>query len=61
MGFFPDLSKVYVGIIRRSKEDKIYLAKDSHLVQFNLKNFFTLQLTVFHHVMEYFYSVIENI
>lgn len=56
MGFFPDLSKIYVGIIRRSKEDKIYLAKDSHLVQSDLKNFFTLELTDFDHVMEYFYS-----
>lgn len=61
MGFFPDLSKLYVGIIRRSKEEKIYLAKDSNLVQSNLKNFFTLELTVFHHVKEYFYSVIESI
>lgn len=61
MGFFPDFSKVYVGIIRRSKKDKIYLAKDSHLVQSNLKNFFTLELTIFHNVKECFYSVIENI
>lgn len=56
MGFFPDLSKIYVGIFRRSKEDKIDLAKDSHLVKSNLKNFFTLELTVFDHFMEYFYS-----
>lgn len=38
----PDSCKVYVSITKRSKENKIYFVKNSHLVQSNLKKFFTI-------------------
>lgn len=40
--FLPDPCRVCIGIIKRSKKNKIYFVKDSHLVQSNLNRFFTI-------------------